>query len=205
MIYKVGERVFQIGELNYNSSFVLNIIKILDKGSKFVPCQHFNHFYIFKNLLNNFDSYTPYFNQFIFFKKKAYERSLLYNNTHNHNSNLSNVTSNNPNEINVNLSSNISSESFSDSPGCNYLDCFFEKVKKSNDPLKKFLENETIDFKFNFYKYMTNFKFTYSQNLSYDLLECLYTFVKDKPFCVAECDKNVGLVILTTTIIVFLY
>ena len=43
---------------------------------------------------------------------------------------------------------------------------------------------------------MINFKFSYSQNLSYDLLECLFTFVKDKPFVVAECDKNIGLSIL---------
>ncbi len=43
---------------------------------------------------------------------------------------------------------------------------------------------------------MTHFQFTYSQNLNYELLESLYSFIKDKPFRVAECDKNVGLTIL---------
>ena len=192
----MGERVFQIGELNFNLFFITNIIKILDKGSKFVPCLHFNHYHIFKNLLNNFDNYIPYFNQFVFFKKKSFERSLLYNNSLNSLSTISTVNSNLNSEFNVNLISSSSSETSSDSPLCTSLDCFFEKVKKPLDPFNKLLENESIDFKFNFYKHMTNFNFSYSQNLNYDLLECLYTFIKDRPFFVAECDKNVGLTIL---------
>jgi hypothetical protein len=43
---------------------------------------------------------------------------------------------------------------------------------------------------------MTHFQFTDSQNLNYELLESLYSFIKDRPFRVAECDKNVGLTIL---------
>jgi hypothetical protein len=78
-IYKVGERVFQIGELNYNCLFIKCIISLLDRGSKFVPCLHFNHFHIFKNLLINFENYLPDFNKFLFFKRNAYEKNQNIN------------------------------------------------------------------------------------------------------------------------------
>ncbi len=55
-IYKVGKRVFLYDKLDFDINLIKDIININDKGSKFIPCMHFNNFLIFKNLLNNFDS-----------------------------------------------------------------------------------------------------------------------------------------------------
>ena len=43
---------------------------------------------------------------------------------------------------------------------------------------------------------MSNFKFSYTHNLNTLQIKSLYKFIKEKPFCVAECDKNVGLIIV---------
>jgi hypothetical protein len=42
-IYKVSNRVFQIGEIDYDINYVKTIINILDRGFKFIPCFHFNN------------------------------------------------------------------------------------------------------------------------------------------------------------------
>ena len=71
-IYKVGNRVFLFDSLNNNSNSLINdIIKINDKGSKFIPCFHFNHFHIFKNLLCNFDSSLSLFNRNYIYHKNS--------------------------------------------------------------------------------------------------------------------------------------
>jgi predicted GIY-YIG superfamily endonuclease len=54
------------------------------------------------------------------------------------------------------------------------------------------MSNETIDFKYEFYKYISNSKFNYKHNLSISEINSLYFFVKNKPFKIVECDKNVG-------------
>ena len=45
-IYKVGKRVFLFDNLHNNEYLIKNIIDICDKGSKFIPCLHYNHFHI---------------------------------------------------------------------------------------------------------------------------------------------------------------
>ena len=103
-------------------NIVKDIININDKGSKFIPCIHFNHFHIFKNLLNNFDSSLPLFNRNYTFHKDS----------------LPSVYSSNDN-ITLNISNNIFSE-------CNSLKCFFEKMKTKHNPLIFPLNEETIVF-----------------------------------------------------------
>ena len=43
---------------------------------------------------------------------------------------------------------------------------FFQKIQKLPDPSKFYLNEETIDFKFNFYKYFSLISFDYKQNLN---------------------------------------
>jgi hypothetical protein len=64
------------------------------------------------------------------------------------------------------------------------------------DPSSILLENDTILFRFDFYKFLSNFGCSYKQNLNYNEINSLFRFIQEKPFCVAECDKNVGLIIL---------
>ncbi len=178
-MFKVSDRVFQIGDIFLNIFILNDIIDILDKGSKFVPCLHFNQFHIFKDLLFNFDKFIPKFNQYLSFTKSKLEKSFL--------NSFQNSTS--TSEIELNITSTSNSET------CSSLDCFFKKVKKSPIPFS-ILETETIDFKFDFYKYISTCNFTYKKNLSFSQIESLFYFVKNKPFKVAECDKNVGICIL---------
>ena len=68
-IYKVGQRTFQIGEINFNdTNFIFSIISLLDHGQKFIPNYYFDSFYIFKNLFINIDYEILNFNNQIFFK-----------------------------------------------------------------------------------------------------------------------------------------
>ena len=72
--------LFQIGEINYDKFYISTIIKILDRGFKFIPCFHFNNFHIFKNLILSIEKEMFNFNRQIFFKKIALEKSLSNNN-----------------------------------------------------------------------------------------------------------------------------
>jgi hypothetical protein len=56
---------------NIDSKILFDLIKILDKGSKYIPCLLFNHFHIFTNLLNQFDSSLSSFNKYLYFNKKS--------------------------------------------------------------------------------------------------------------------------------------
>lgn len=74
-IYKIGDRVFFIDDNNLDFNLLnihfLNIISILDKGFKFIPCFHFNIYSIFINLLKNFENNLSSFN-FKFFLKRNF-------------------------------------------------------------------------------------------------------------------------------------
>ena len=76
-VYKVSNRVFQIGEIDYDIKYINTIINILDRGFKFIPCFHFNNFHIFKNLVLSIEKEMFNFNRQIFFKKVSLEKSIL--------------------------------------------------------------------------------------------------------------------------------
>ena len=124
-------------------------------------------------MLNNFDSALPLFN-----------RNYIF-----HINSLPSVDYSNDN-ISLNISNNLFSE-------CDSLKCFLQKIKYKSDPLNFYLNEETIDFKFNFYKYISNLSFNHNHNLSISEIESLKSFSKNKPFKVAECDKNVGVCLIS--------
>ena len=77
-IYKVANRVFQLGEINFDKEYIHSIIKILDRGFKFIPCYHFSNFHIFKSLLLSLENEMFNFNRQLFFKKISLEKSKTF-------------------------------------------------------------------------------------------------------------------------------
>ena len=195
-VWKIHERVFQVGELPNdvifkNKDFFSVFISILNKGNKFIPCFYINELHFFKNLINNFEKNIDFLNKQFFFKNITKNVNSLSNN--NNISNSVNLEINNciplenDNEINIetiNLEENIKN--------------FIKSGKKNiNYPV----QNETCDFQLNFYKslshenkdnlFKNNFNFTKEEFL------VLKEFLEKKPFKVIDSDKNVGPVIIS--------
>ena len=125
-VYKLGERTFQIGEIQIESDYFLNLVKLLDRGSKFIPCIHFNEFDMFKFILENFDNNFNVFNSRLNMTQKKFSKSNLID------------------SISTNVSSHF-----------NLLKCFSEKCKILKNNFKNMsqpLSKDSIEFKFNFYK-----------------------------------------------------
>jgi hypothetical protein len=55
-IFKVGNRTFQFGHINYENKFINIFISILDLGLKFVPSFYFNSFQLFPFFLKNIET-----------------------------------------------------------------------------------------------------------------------------------------------------
>ena len=81
-------------------------------------------------------------------------------------------------------------------------DCFLmsKKFNSNFDPSKLPLQRETIDLKFNFYKNLKDIRLKNKTNISQDEFRALKYFKNEKPFIVAECDKNVGIAFIPHTL-----
>jgi hypothetical protein len=171
-IYKVSNRVFQIGEIDYDINYVKTIINILDRGFKFIPCFHFNTCHIFKNLILSIEKEMFNFNRQVFFKKISLENSLLNNQS-----------------IQINLNASECSQDIA----CDSLDCVFSKFdkKKKNYSNLAYLEETTL-FELELLKQLENLEVKISYNISLEELKIIKHFAKFKPFKVVELDKNVG-------------
>jgi hypothetical protein len=181
-IFKVGDRVFQIGDFinltsSFNSSLYNILISILDNGFKFVPCLHLNDYTLFRNLLFYFENDLSKLN-----KKFLFEYI-------NCKSNLSNLESSSNNNLNLNLTYN-----------CDSVDCFFSKNKKTVSPDWFNFQYPTVEFKLEFLKRISKVSFDYNRNISLNEFDCLVKFVKSKPFKVVELDKNVGVGIMNNSL-----
>ena len=78
--------------------------------------------------------------------------------------------------------------------------CFFDKIKKCNS-LKNFpLLEQTLDFKFTFFEKLSQIRLENKLNLSLNELRAISLYKKEKPFVVAECDKNIGIAIVPNQI-----
>ncbi|CAF1087105.1 unnamed protein product [Brachionus calyciflorus] len=76
---------------------------------------------------------------------------------------------------------------------CDSLDCFFKETRNKIDPISIPLQKETIEFKFELYKNLLNLKYDLNFNLNKEQFSALNKYVKEKPFKVVECDKNIGI------------
>jgi hypothetical protein len=173
-IYKVANRVFQIGEINYDLNYINKIIGILDRGFKFIPCFHFNNFHVFKSLILSIEKEMFNFNRQMFFKKISLEKEK----------NMSN-------QENILLDLNISDCSSLEQ--CDSVECIFAKFdkKRRNFSSLAYLQ-ESMLFELELLKELENLKINISFNLSLEELKTLKHFSKNKPFKVIQLDKNVG-------------
>ena len=56
------------------------------------------------------------------------------------------------------------------------------------------LQFETIDLEFEIFKRLSNFKYDYKfNNISRDEFYSIKKFIQNKPFKIADCDKNLGI------------
>ena len=62
-IFKVGNRVFQYSNINFEKNFIYDLISILDLGLKFVPSYLYNSFQLFSFLLQNVELELVNFNK----------------------------------------------------------------------------------------------------------------------------------------------
>ena len=139
--YKIGDRVFFIDDNNFDFSLLnihfSNIISILDKGFKFVPCFHFNIYSIFINLLKNFEDNLSSFNFKLFLKKELLKTDKI-----------------------VNIDSRVD---LCKDLNCFYK-C---KHNKNKIDLEKIpFQKETLDFKFNFFEQTSTILIQTKHNMS---------------------------------------
>lgn len=83
---------------------------------------------------------------------------------------------------------------------CNDLECIFKKATKTIATPNLPLINESIDFRFNFYKNISTLQFNYQRNITQSEYSAMNKFLNTKPFIVAECDKNTGVSIISSSL-----
>jgi len=152
------------------------IISILNFGLKFIPCFFKDKASLFITFLNFFENELHNFNKQIFFRNKK-------------------STSNNSTTNTTNLS-NEQTENKS------YFDYLFKQLgnnvcSKSTYPLQK----ETLDFKFEIYEQLSKSDGIVLSpdtfNLNSEQFRAIKDFLKRKPFVVCDCDKNIGVAIVS--------
>ena len=75
----------------------------------------------------------------------------------------------------------------------------FQKKHKTMFFKKPFhlIQSETIDTRYNYFHNLTNEKLNFKLNLSSTQLFQLKQFISKKPFSIIQCDKNIGMSILS--------
>ena len=137
----MADRVFQIGDINLECICLSNLINLLNKGSKFIPSLLNDSFSIFKFILYNFDYNFNAFNSKINLNQKKFEKYGT--------------------EINQNVAINFKPiDSLNDLFG---LKC--KKIRNSFNKLKFPTSKDSLDFKFNFYKSLSDLNFTNTINI----------------------------------------
>ena len=174
-IYKLSNSVFQIGNINYDQILLNDIISLLDLGNKFVPnyFQHNSQFVQF--LLRNID-----LNKIDFNKNMMLKMFSKYKNKN---------TNNNRNLIN---SSNIDDHYFNDILS-------FMKSKKRLNTDELFINKEIQEFRLNIHKRLLKMykKIDIKPNINLSQLKTIIQFQTKKPFKIIDCDKNIGLALIS--------
>ena len=132
---------------------------------------------MFKFILCNFDDNFNCFNSKLTLSKDKYLRDISLDED--------------LNDLNV--------EPLSISPIITFYDNFIKKRKSSNNTFNKLhfhLIRESINFKYNFYKNLSDISKISKLNLNLEEFSFFKKYVKEKPFKVIDCDKNVGLCLL---------
>ncbi|CAF1102253.1 unnamed protein product, partial [Brachionus calyciflorus] len=147
-----------------------NLINLIDKGLNFIPCPHLNLSSLFYNVIKSFDEKFNYLNGRLFFDK-------IKSNKHSE-------------DTSQDISFEIENE-------CLDFECLLKQFKNRLDFSKLPTLRDSLDFRFNFIREISNYKFNKFVNISQEQITALNYFIKNKPFVVLEADKNVGCCIIS--------
>jgi len=192
-IQKIGERVFQIGNIDCDNNLKLSIINILDYGLKYIPTYNLDNHSFFSQLIFNLENNMININRQFFIKKEKIEKSILYESLRNNNLNCENFSEISLHNFNSCGSSN-SQENENSSKDVS-LENFFNLKKKENylNRLNNIgISEECFKFQLELYKELENIELGSKNNLRKGELYTIKRFLKEKPFKVVCLDKNVG-------------
>jgi hypothetical protein len=144
-IYKIGNRVFQISEIDFDFNFISQLVSILDLGLKFVPTYIFNYFQLF-SFLKSIELELVNFNKKLSLRMWSWSRESNLNN-----GNSTSETLSLNDEYNIDLEEN---ENFK--IDFKYI---FKKFNKQKNPFNFKNKQESIEFKYSFFDYLTNVNF----------------------------------------------
>ncbi len=157
----------------------------MDKGGKFVPCY-------FENQI----SFLLYSKYFILEFLKDFNKRILFLNNKYKNKNIVDIIAQFEKETTNNNSQHIpiTTEINSD------IDQILKKLAVSKKIKDSFpLQMETVDLEFLLYKEFNEIKFdTKNNNISKEEFKAIKYFIKNKPFKVTDCDKKVGIAVIST-------
>jgi hypothetical protein len=177
-IYKLSDSVFQIGDINYDSTFIKTISDLLSLGNKFVPNYFHDKTQYLQFILRDIDLKILDFNRTFFVKSNSIKKQKNLNQDQ---------------IINKNKKFAIIDD--------NYFEQMikFMKNKKHIDYDKLYLNNEVKEFRLNIHKkLLDNFdNINIKPNITLEQLKAIITFQKNKPFKIIDCDKNVGLALIS--------
>jgi hypothetical protein len=186
-IYKIQDRVFKIGEIDYDENFQLVLSSILNLGLKFSPNLYDNSLDSYFSSLINFDSNIYKLNSDVFNKKVKFQKSSSKNSTINNNI------------INTNINDRVD-----DSSSLNYefiinnLKKF--KVPKSTKYNNLPIQEEIIDFRTEVFSALPYLKTGNSSNLNKHQQCVLMRFNHERPFKIVQCDKNIGSALISNSL-----
>ena len=177
-IYKISKNVFCYDQLwlNIESDYIINICKILDKGTKFVPNFCENEAFFYNNLLKQIDNALVTLNTNIFFTKQKISKNI----------NKTELQSINPSQEVSNPERSIKTKSFN-------------SINKKPINHSNFeLQEETIILREQILKSIPMYNNNEPlNNLTHNELNFLKKFCKEKPFKILRCDKNVGTMLMS--------
>ena len=179
-IYKISEHVFQLGNINTETVFLNNIIEILNLGKKFIPCYYNDSFSLISFFIKNFDMHLEDFNKKIFYKIKNEEYLI---------SKVNKEISNNDNVKKVSFNIEVQES--------NKFNNIFDKFRLRSSNYNIPILNETFDVKFKIYEKIFANNISFRLNISKNQLYFLKKFCKIRPFKIVDCDKNVGIIIMS--------
>ena len=186
-IFKVGERVFQIGTINCEHSLKSNIINVLDKGFKYIPNYNHNPVHFFKSIISNLEDEMSNLNKQFFIKEEIMRKALV-NSKSKENDNVYNISYK---DLNMSNEDSLLDDNFTCESLDNFL-AFKKKINMKNNLNNIFTSKNCIFFQLELFKELNNLKFKIDSNLTRNELSILKNFIKKKSFKIVELDKNVG-------------
>ena len=190
-VYSIGSLDFIKNNTHLENYFLFNLINLFQKGKKFIPCYYGNSYYFLSSLLNFMEEFLIYFNSKMFFIN-IYKKTINDENPY-----LKYLHSNHKICFFKNKSMKNKSDFFTSKITDEIIDNTLENIKNSYHKCYP-IQYETLKFEFEFFKIYSNIKFDYKlNNITPEQYKTIKHFIKFKPFKITECDKNIGVSILS--------